>query len=188
MKTRAAVIAAFTVAGLFLTPAIPLSKACGALAPSQSASLQSTTARVGGSEQAPRVGTSFEARIDALLLQSGYEFKKVKANSWYANLRGKQLTQIRILIGTGSNSLAVGAVVVPKRNLPVTTQLLHKMMKLSYDLNYVRVCLDPDDDLLVMSQAKDRALDLQEFKDTIERVAAAADRAYGEVRPFLSTP
>jgi hypothetical protein len=62
-----------------------------------------------------------------------------------------------------------------------------RMMKLSYALNYVRVCIETDEDLLVMSQVKERSLDLQEFKDTVERVAAAA-RAYGEMRPFLTSP
>jgi hypothetical protein len=133
-----------------------------------------------------QTSSTFEARVDDFLRQSGYEHRKVKANSWYVIMKGKQLPQIRIIIGAGQNNLAVGAVVVPKRNLRVTSESLYKMMKLSYDLNYVRVCIDLDDDLLVMSQMKDRWLDLQEFKTTVERVATAADRAYGEMRPFLA--
>ncbi|MGH9957822.1 MAG: hypothetical protein ACREBC_11945, partial [Pyrinomonadaceae bacterium] len=125
-------------------------------------------------------------RIDSFLQQGGYEHKKVKTNSWYANVRGKQLTTIRVIIGAGGNSLAVGAGVVSKQSVPLTSDLLFKMMKLSYDLNYVRICIDPDGDLLVMAQRKDRWLDFQEFKDTVDRVAAAADRAYGGVRPLLT--
>ena len=135
-----------------------------------------------------QAGATFEARVEGWLRQSGYDYRKVKANSWYVNMRGKELTQIRVLVGAGSNSIAVGAVVVPKRSLRVTADSMHKMMKLSYALNYVRVCIDPDEDLLVMAQVKERSLDLQEFKDTVERVVSAADRAYGEVRPFLNTP
>lgn len=103
-------------------------------------------------------------------------------------MKGRNLTQIRLIIGAGPNTLAVGAVVAPKRSLRVSADLMYKMMKLSYDLNYVRVCIDTDEDLLVMSQLKGNWLDLQEFKNTIERVAAAADRAYFEARPFLNTP
>lgn len=131
-------------------------------------------------------GATFEARVEGFLRQSGYDYRKVKTNSWYVNMAGKELTQIRVLVGAGPNSIAVGAVVAPKARLRVTADSMYKMMKLSYDLNYVRVCIDPDEDLLVMSQVKEPWLNLQEFKSTVERVAAAADRAYAEVRPFLN--
>ena len=131
-------------------------------------------------------GVTFEARVEGFLRQSGYDYRKVKANSWYINKTGKQLAQIRVLVGAGPNSIAVGAVVAPKARLRVTSDSMYKMMKLSYDLNYVRVCIDPDEDLLVLAQLKEKALDLQEFKDAVERVASAADRAYGEVKPFLN--
>lgn len=129
---------------------------------------------------------TMEAKIDGFLQQSGYQYGKVKANSWFVNMTGKDLTKIRILIGAGSSSIAVGAVVVPKRNLRITSDSMYKMLKLSYDLNYVRVCIDPDEDLVVMAQRKDTWLDLAEFKSTVERVASAADRTYVEIRPFLN--
>ena len=47
------------------------------------------------------------------------------------------------------------------------------------------MCIDSDDDLIVMSQLKSKWLDYIEFKDTVDRVATAADRAYGEMRPFI---
>lgn len=131
-------------------------------------------------------GGPFAAKVEGFLLQSGYEFRRVQANSWYINKTGKQLPQIRVLIGAGPNSIAVGAVVAPKARLRVTADALFKMMKLSYDFNYVRLCIDPDDDLIVMEQVKERHLDLAHFREVVERVAAAADRAYGEVRPFLN--
>ena len=143
----------------------------------------------GRGEAAPaQGGEPFKTRVESFLRQSGYDYHRVKSNSWYINMSGKELRQIRVLIGAGPNSIAVGAVVAPKRSLRVTADSLFKMMKLSYDFNFVRVCIDPDDDLLVMSQVKGRALDLQEFKDAVERVASAADRAYAEVRPFLNAP
>ncbi len=128
----------------------------------------------------------FASKVEGFLRQSGYDFRKVKDNSWYVNTQGKELAQIRVLIGAGPNSIAVGAVVAPKARLRVTAESMFKMMKLSYDFNYVRLCVDPDDDLLVMEQAKEKHLDLAHFKEVVERVAAAADRAYGEVRPFLN--
>jgi len=136
----------------------------------------------------PQASTPFEARVEGYLRQSGYEFRKVRTNSWYILTTGKQLTQIRVLVGAGPSSLAVGAVVVSKQNLRVTSDLMQRMMKLSYDLNYVRICVDPDGDLIVMSQLRDEWLDADEFRRTVGLVAAAADRTFGEARMFLSAP
>jgi hypothetical protein len=133
------------------------------------------------------VGT-FEARVEALMRQSGYDFRKVKTNSWYLILPGREMAQIRIILGAGPSSIAMGAVVVPKRNLRVNTDALVKLMKLSYDLNYVRVVIDADDDLIVMSQRKDAWLNVEEFKTTVSQVSAAADRVYAVMRPLLATP
>jgi len=150
--------------------------------------LFSVVLNVNATPPPPQAGPTFETRVEAWLSQTGYNYRKVKSNSWYIILTGRQLTQIRILVGAGPSSMAVGAVVVPKRSLRVTADSLYKMMKLSYDLNYVRVCIDPDDDLLVMAQVEERSLNAQEFKKTVDRVAAAADRAYGEVQPFVIAP
>ena len=130
---------------------------------------------------------TFEAKVESYLEASGYEFHKVKSNSWYLLVPGKEMSQIRIILGAGPSSIAMGAVVVPKRNLSITADSLQKLMKLSYDLNYVRICLDVDDDLIVISQLKDRWLSAAEFKSTIDIVAGAADRAYGVMRPYLAT-
>jgi hypothetical protein len=131
---------------------------------------------------------TFEARVEDYLRQSGAEFHKVKANSWYLLVNGKEMGQIRIILGAGPSSIAMGAVVVPKRNLKLSTEALEKLMKLSYDLNYVRVCIDSDDDLIVIAQLKDPWLNAAEFRTTLNIVTTAADRAYAVMRPYLSTP
>lgn len=127
-----------------------------------------------------------QSQFEDLLRQSGYDVKKVKANSWYIERIGKVHPRIRILIGSSPSSVAIGAVVASKRNLRLTADAYYKLMKLSYDLNYVRICIDTDDDLIVMAQRKGVWLNLQELKDTIEKVTAAADRAYGEMRLFIT--
>ncbi len=135
---------------------------------------------------------AFEARVEDFLRQSGAEYHKVKTNSWYLLVPSKQMGQLRIILGAGMvsgspGSIAMGAVVVPKRDLRLSTEALEKLMKLSYDLNYVRVCIDSDDDLIVMAQLKDPWLNAAEFRTTIDLVASAADRAYAVMRPYLNT-
>ena len=50
---------------------------------------------------------TFEARVEEFLRQSGQEFHKVKANSWYLLVNGKEMGQIRIILGAGPNSIAI---------------------------------------------------------------------------------
>lgn len=134
---------------------------------------------------APAQPGTFEARVEDFLRQSGQEFHKVKANSWYLLVNGKEMGQIRIILGAGPSSIAMGAVVVSKRDLRLSTEALEKLMKLSYDLNYVRPCIDSDGDLIVMAQLKDPWLNAAEFRTTISLVSSAADQAYAVMKPYL---
>jgi hypothetical protein len=133
-------------------------------------------------QPAPAQPGTFEARVEEFLRQSGKEYRKVQANSWYLLVKGKEMGEIRIILGAGPSQIAMGAVVIPKKNLQLTTEKLQKLMKLSYDLNYVRVCIDSDDDLVVMAQLKEPWLNAAEFRTMIDLVAAAADRAYALAR------
>lgn len=130
---------------------------------------------------------TFEARVEEFLKQSGHEYHKVQANSWYLLVNGKEMGQIRIILGAGPRQIAIGAVVAPKNKLKLSAEAFQKLMKLSYELNYVRICLDVDDDLIVMSQMKEPWLNAEEFRTTVSTVASAADRAYAVIRPYLSS-
>lgn len=143
---------------------------------------------VANAQPAPAQPGTFEAKVEEFLKQSGQEFHKVKPNSWYLLVNVREMGQIRIILGAGPGSIAMGAVVVPKQKLQLSTEALQKLMKLSYELNYVRVCIDSDDDLIVIAQLKDPWLNASEFRATINLVANAADRTYALTRPYLSTP
>lgn len=134
------------------------------------------------------LASPFSIRIDGYIRESGYEFGQVHANSWYMNVPSKKLNKIRIIIGTSPSSLAVGAVVIPKKDLRISADSMSKMMRLSYQVNYVRFCIDPDGDLLVLAQLKESWADLAEFNATVQTVAAAAERAYAEMGLIIQTP
>lgn len=136
-------------------------------------------------QPAPAQPGTFEARVEEFLKQSGTEYRKVQANSWYLLVKGKEMSEIRIFLGAGPSQIAMGAVVVRKQKLQLSTEVLQKLMKLSYDLDYVRICIDNDDDLIVLAQLKDPWLNANEFRTTINLVSSAADRAYAVMRPYL---
>lgn len=133
---------------------------------------------------AAKPGT-FEYRVEEFIRQSGYNFKKVKTNSWYLLASSPEMIQTRVILGAGPSSIAMGAVVVSKDKLQLNAEALEKLMKLSYDLNYVRPCIDSDGDLIVMIQLKDPWLNAAEFKSTVTLITAAADRTYAMMRPYI---
>ena len=139
-----------------------------------------------GNQAAKAPPGSFEAKVESLMSQSGYQFQKVKSNSWYAVLQGREMAEMRVILGAGQASIAMGVVVAPKRNLKLSSEALFKLLKLSYELNYVSVVIDSDDDLLVMTQRKEAWLTPDEFKDTLSQVTSAADRTYAAMKPFIT--
>jgi hypothetical protein len=147
-----------------------------------------TSATYAQQQPAPAQPGTFEARVEEFLRESGTEYRKVQANSWFLLVRGKEMGEIRIILGAGPSQIAMGAVVVPKQKMQLSTEALQKLMKLSYDLNYVRICIDSDDDLIVIAQLKDPWLNVDEFRTTINLVSSAADRAYAVMRPYLNKP
>jgi hypothetical protein len=50
-------------------------------------------------------------------------------------------------------------------------------------LNYVKIGVDKDD-LFVRNEARLKSLNVEEFKDNIEKVAMAADMVYQEMQQF----
>jgi hypothetical protein len=66
--------------------------------------------------------TELTARVEGFLRNAGYEHGKVKANSFYINVKGNAIPKIRILLGIGSNNIAVRAVVATKGRFNVTAE------------------------------------------------------------------
>jgi len=184
VKTVSAALAAFAAVLLLFTSTVT-AKTKSPRTRSQ-AHTSGATPKPQSAAPAAQPGT-FEYRVEDFIRQSGHGFRKVKNNSWFLLTPGKEMDQIRVILGAGPNSIAMGAVVLPKDKMKLTAEGLEKLMKLSYDLNYVRLCLDSDDDLIVMAQLKDPWLNAAEFKNTVALVTEAADRAYAVMRPYLTT-
>lgn len=177
-------------AALAVTAAVLLLFTATATAKTKRTSLQAHTPGPAAKPQAtpaPAQPGTFEYKVEDFIRQSGFGFRKVKTNSWFLLTPGKEMNQMRVILGAGPSSIAMGAVVLTKPNLRLTAEALEKLMKLSYELNYVRVCIDTDGDLIVIAQLKDPWLNAAEFKNTVNIVTEAADQAYAVMRPYLAT-
>ena len=139
------------------------------------------------SQQKPGAPTkSTLEKIAGLLEQSGESYTKVKENTWRIKFNGKALTDFNVLMGsTPEGTLVVFVIVAEKKNLKGNPpEMMYKLLK--YDADFVKIGLSDRDNLFVSSDLRIRTLDLQEFKEVVDQVAAAADEVYATVRPFMT--
>ena len=78
--------------------------------------------------------------------------------------------------------LIVGTVVRPKATLDTSAATLLKLMRLSNDLDYVKIGIDNDGDLFVRVELRSRMLDAAEFKKTVQDVIKASATAYAATK------
>jgi hypothetical protein len=126
-------------------------------------------------------------KIAGLLDQSGESYTKVDENTWTIKFKGKALTDFKVLITSTGGILVVLVIVAEKKNLKGNPpEMMYKLLKFEFDADFVKTGLNDRDDLLVSAELTIRTLDLQEFKDIVDQVAAAADQVYATVRPFMT--
>ena len=126
------------------------------------------------------------AKIAGFLKDSGYEYKQADENVWIINHKGKSVPNPQTLVIALADFVIVGVVVAEKKIIQVTADSMFKLLHLAHDMDYIKVGIDDDGDLFVRSEVRTRAMNASEFKDTVERVFSAADRAYTEIKPFLN--
>jgi hypothetical protein len=128
------------------------------------------------------------AKIGGFLKDSGYEYKQASESVWVINHKGKSVPNPQTLVIALEDFVIVGVVVAEKENIQVTADSMFKLLHLAHNMDYIKVGIDDDGDLFVRSEVRTRAMNSTEFKDTVERVFSAADRAYTEIKPFLNKP
>ena len=132
-------------------------------------------------------GKSNAEKITALLDQSGESYTRVEENVWRIKFKGKVLTDFNVLITSTGESLIVLVIVAEKKDLKGNPpEMMYKLLKSEFDVDFVKTGLSDRDDLLVSAELTIRTLDLQEFKLIVDQVAAAADQTYATVRPYMT--
>ena len=127
-------------------------------------------------------------KIEQLLRQSGYGYRKLSPGIWIMDAKGESLLTFSILFAAGDGFLVTGVIVAPKDKMNVTSEMMFKLMKLNYSLDYVKIGFDKDDDLFVRWEVKTQKLDLPLFKEVIRRVTDDADEVYRTIQPYLKKP
>jgi hypothetical protein len=129
---------------------------------------------------------SASPKIARLLEESGYPYTKAANNVWSIPFRGKVLQNFQLVASVQQDILVLFVVVAEKKELRVTPELMQRMLKLNADLDRVKIGFDKDGDAFVRVDLSVRVLDIQEFKENIEQVAAAADELFTVLKPFTT--
>ena len=126
------------------------------------------------------------ARLAGILERSGYAYKKAADNVWVVNFKGDSLADINVIVTSADDLIIMGVVVAEKSTMRVTPEMMRKLLKLTHEIDRVKIGLDSDDDLFVRAEVNGRLFDLEEFKSDMKQVAAASDKVHTAIKPFLA--
>jgi hypothetical protein len=125
------------------------------------------------------------AKLAAILERSGYTYTKAKDNIWVVSFKGQSLPDINIFVTSVAGVVVMGAVVAEKSRMQVTPEMMRKLLKLTHNIDRVKIGFDDDDDLFVRSEVSARLFDLEEFKFDMQQVTAASDQVHAAIKPYL---
>jgi hypothetical protein len=126
------------------------------------------------------------AKLASCLERSGYNYTKAADNVWVVNYKDSTLGEIHVLVTSAEGLVIMGVVIAQKAKMNVTPEMMHRLLKLTHELDQVKIGLDSDDDLFVRAEVNARIFDLIEFKADVHQVAAASARVYAAIKPFLT--
>lgn len=132
-------------------------------------------------------GDQNAAKVEQLLKQAGLNYKHVSDNVWVVKTKGRVLPEFDMLVAENQGVLVVGVVMLNKKNLKLSQDLLFKLLKFNHTKDYVKVGVDDDDDLFVRTELNLKRLELEEFKTVFDTVITLADDVYTEIKPFIVT-
>ncbi len=127
------------------------------------------------------VAQTTEAKVDLWLKDSGYSFRKTGKGTWLINHPDLSSSEMPMIVAAGQDFVVIGVVVAFKKNISFTKDVMYKLLRLSHALDYVKIGFDDDEDLFVRAEVKTKLLDLQEFKNIVERCARAAVKIRSEI-------
>jgi hypothetical protein len=126
------------------------------------------------------------AKVLPLLKESGYTYKTISESVWTMEWSRPSLGKFTVLMGVQDDQFVAGVVIAEKARIPITVDLMHKMLTLGNDLDYVRIGLDNDGDAYVRVEVRTRVMDLVEFKSDVEGMADAADKVFAAIKGDLT--
>jgi hypothetical protein len=125
---------------------------------------------------------SLEGSVGEYLKASDYKYEKLNANAWAVELENEY-----VLVGAQNDFFLAGVVVAKKAQFRPTVESLTELLKLSHELDFMKVGIDADGDIFVRFEQKGKTMSKQEFYDTVERVASSAQTTRSRIKSYISS-
>lgn len=125
------------------------------------------------------------AKLAQILERSGYAYKKATENVWVVSFKGKSLADINVFVTSVENLIIMGAVVAPKSSMKVSPEMMFKLLRLTHDIDRVKIGFDDDEDLFLRAEVNSKCFDVEEFKANMEQVSAGADKVHAAIKSYL---
>ncbi|OUL18003.1 hypothetical protein [Nostoc sp. 106C] len=129
------------------------------------------------------------AKIIQFLEQSKRSYTKVSDAVWTTPFKGKSFGDFDVTVITipETDLLTMFVVVAEKKNLRLSQDILYKLLRYNISADQVKIGIDNDGNLLVRADVNARIMDLKEFNDMLDQVAAATDEVHEQIKGSLLT-
>jgi hypothetical protein len=132
-----------------------------------------------GAAQESSPATQPNSKIDGFIKHSGYQYKDFGKGIW--GMKGPAGT---ILVVTTADTLVMGMVVPTQGKVKVTAESMSDLLKLTHDLDYLKVGIDDDNDIFIRTEQRIRLLDQAAFDDLVKRVTTGYERTLAKLAPY----
>lgn len=123
------------------------------------------------------------AKLAQLIQDSGFSYKQYNDSVWAVNFQGHKVAATAERNSDGP--IVLFEVVRKKNTMRVTPEMMHKLLKMNHEFDFVKIYFDKDDDVSVRIDVSPRTLDLTEFKEHIKQIARVSNKVQVELKPFL---
>jgi hypothetical protein len=131
-----------------------------------------------------------KAKLDQLfegLKQSGYSYTVEDEDVYSIAFHGKNFSDFSVGVSSTSEVVSLSVFIADKKEVKETPEFALKLFKTEASIPRDKIYFDKDG-LVVGEYLTARTLDARDLKDSIERVADAADTVYAVVKPYLANP
>lgn len=134
----------------------------------------------------PAPSGSSAARVLAALEKSGHTYRKVDEGIWAVGLSGKNIKEIAVVVVAVEDSVLVQAQLAGRKDLSLKEALLVKLLELNHEYDASKLALS-EEMLYARTEMRAKLVDAKELDYLITQVAALADEAYPQIKPFVVT-
>lgn len=123
-----------------------------------------------------------DSKLEGLLKQTGYEFKKASQDVWITTVEGKNKKAIDMVVVESGGMTVLFSIVKENAIDSLSAVQLKNLLKLNMALDRIKIGFDEENNLLVRIDATTRLLDAEELTLLLDQAGSAADESFAIVQ------